>query len=143
MKCTAYEIGTLRDYKFVVTFANYNGKWILCKHKERNTWETSGGHIEKGETLIEAARRELYEETGALDFDIKPVCDYWASDEPHETRNITWSNGAVFLAQVHTLGDIPAESEMEKISFFEEFPPNLTYPDITKAIFPHVLGMLR
>lgn len=142
MKCTAYEIGTLWDYKYVVTFANYNGKWILCKHKKRDTWETSGGHIEQGESPLEAARRELYEETGSLEFDIEPICDYWASDEPHETKNVGWANGAVFLALVRSLGNLP-ESEMERIQLFDELPPNLTYPDITKIVFPYALKKLH
>ena len=142
MKCTVYDAGTLRDYRFVVTFAIHNGKWILCKHKERNTWETSGGHIEPGETPIEAARRELYEETGSLEFDIETICDYWACDEPHETKNVSWANGVVFLAYVNRLGGLP-ECEMEKISLFDEIPPNLTYPDITKTTFPYALKKLR
>ena len=111
-KCNIYEIGFLKNYKYVVTFANYEGKWILCKHKKGNTWETSGGHIEEGETPIEAARRELYEETGSIKFDIEPICDYWACDEPHETPNITWANGMVFYAKVYSIEELP-ESEME------------------------------
>ena len=142
MKCTAYEIGTLWDYKYVVTFANYKGKWILCKHKDRDTWETSGGHIEQGESPLEAARRELREETGSAEFDIEPICDYWACDEPHETKNLSWANGAVFLATVYSIGNIP-ESEMEIIGMFDELPPNLTYPDITKAVFPYALKKIK
>ena len=87
MKCTVYDADTLWDYKFVVTFAIYKGKWILCNHKDRDTWETSGGHIEPGESPIEAARRELYEETGSLKFTMETVCDYWACDEPSAHRN--------------------------------------------------------
>ena len=135
MKCTAYETGFLKDYKYVVTFANFEGKWILCNHKSRSTWETSGGHIETGETPLDAAKRELFEETGSIDFSIRPVCDYWACDEPHETENIGWANGQVFLAVVDKIGELP-ESEMRKIDLFEELPANLTYPDITAEIFP-------
>jgi len=142
MKCTAYDSGTLCDYKYVVTFAIHDGKWILCKHKERETWETSGGHIENGETPEAAARRELFEETGAIDFDIERICDYWACDEPHETKEIGWSNGVVFLARVRALGELPL-SEMKEIGLFAELPPNLTYPDITRVIFPHALRNIR
>ena len=141
MKCTVYELGRLKEYKYVVTFARHRGKWIICRHKGRDTWETSGGHIEPGETPLEAAKRELYEETGALDFDIRPVCDYWACDEPHETENIEWSNGQVFFAVVHTMGELP-ESEMECIGYFDTFPENLTYPDITGELLPRALNLL-
>jgi len=139
MKCTVYGLGKLKSYKFVVTFARFKNKWIICKHKNRSTWETSGGHIEPGETPIEAAKRELREETGALDFSIEPVCDYWACDEPHEAESITWSNGQVFLAHVNGLGEIPKNSEMECVDFFDEFPQNLTYPDITYTLLPQII----
>jgi len=43
------------------------GKWILSKHKKRDTWETQGGHIEDGETPLEATKRELFEESEIRD----------------------------------------------------------------------------
>lgn len=142
MKCSVYDFGKLKNYKYVVTFARYKNKWVICRHKGRSTWETSGGHIEAGESPIEAAKRELYEETGALNFDISPLCDYWACDEPHETENITWANGQVFLADVKTIGKLP-EYEMETVDYFDTFPENLTYPDITKELFPYVLEKIK
>jgi NTP pyrophosphatase (non-canonical NTP hydrolase) len=142
MKCTAYEIGKLWDYKYVVTFANYNGDWIFCKHKDTDTWEASGGRIEPGEYAPEAASRLLRADTGALDFEIEPVCDYWASDEPHETKNLSWSNGAVFLAAVHSVGDLP-DGVTERIGIFDELPSNLTNPDIMNTIFPYAFNMVR
>ena len=60
--------------KFAVIISKSNGKWVFCKHKERNTYEIPGGHRENGESILDAARRELKEETGAVDFKIKPVC---------------------------------------------------------------------
>jgi 8-oxo-dGTP diphosphatase len=137
MKCSVYDYGKLQHYKYVVVFARYNDKWILCKHKNRNTWETSGGHIEPGETPLEAAKRELFEETGSIDFNIIPLCDYWACDEPHETKNITWANGQIFLAYVNEIGKMP-ESEMERIDLFDVVPKNLTYPDIMHELLPLV-----
>ena len=140
MKCTVYALNQLKSYKYVVTFARYKDKWIICKQKTKSTWETSGGHIEPGETPVEAAKRELREETGAVDFTIDPVCDLWACDDPHEMENLTWSNnGQVFLARVKELGEIPENSEMERIDFFDEFPQNLTYPDITRTLLPQII----
>jgi len=148
MKCTVYELNHLKNYKCVIIFARYKNKWIICKHKNRNTWETSGGHIEEREKPIEAAKRELWEETGAIDFEIEPICDYWACREAHETEKYEWENGRekfesekgqVFLAKVNKLKEIPQNSEMECIDFFNEFPQNLTYPDITNELLPQVI----
>ena len=35
--------------KFAVIISQSNGKWVFCKHKERDTYEASGGHREIGE----------------------------------------------------------------------------------------------
>ena len=58
--------------KFAVIIAKTEGKWVFCKHKERSTYEVPGGHREAGETILEAAKRELREETGAVEFTIQP-----------------------------------------------------------------------
>jgi 8-oxo-dGTP diphosphatase len=121
----------LKTYKYVVIMAKYQSKWILCKHKKRDTWETAGGHIELGETPLDAAKRELFEETGAVTFDIKPLFDYWASDDTSE------ANGMVFYAEIYELNDLP-ESEMERVKCFETLPPNLTYRDITPLLFQYL-----
>ena len=131
MICETCELNYLKTYKYVVIIAKYRDKWILCKHKERNTWETAGGHIELGETPLDAAKRELFEETGAVSFDIKPVFDYWAKDE------ISRANGMVFYAEINELGNLP-ESEMEKVKCFETLPSNLTYKDITQKLFQYL-----
>ena len=30
--------------KFAVIVSRYDGKWVFCKHKERDTYESPGGH---------------------------------------------------------------------------------------------------
>ena len=127
MTCKTYQTGYLKDYKYVVVLSEYDGKILLSRHRERNTWETQGGHIEEGETPIEAAKRELYEESGALDFQIEPLCDYWADK----------ANGMAFKAVIRELGPIP-ESEMEEVQTFEQLPVNLTYPEITPVLFRYL-----
>ena len=62
--------------KFAVIIARTNGKWVFCKHRERDTYEVPGGHRESGEDILTAAGRELREETGAVDFTITPICVY-------------------------------------------------------------------
>lgn len=134
MRCKVYELGFLEEYKYVVVLSEYNGKIVLSRHKERTTWETQGGHIEQGETPLDAAKRELYEESGAVDFEIKPLCDYRAWNE--ETGH--GANGVVFHAVIREFGAIP-DSEMAEIQEFTELPENLTYPAITPVLFDHLM----
>lgn len=124
MICKTYETGSLGTYKYVVVLSVYQGKILLSRRRDRRTWETQGGHIEAGETPLEAAKRELYEESGASEFVIQPVCDYWAGD----------ANGMVFRAEITVLSDLP-ESEMAEVRTFDRLPENLTYPAITPVLF--------
>ena len=63
-------------FKFAVIITKSNNQWVFCKHKDRDTYEVPGGHREAGEDILETAKRELNEETGATDFNIKPICAY-------------------------------------------------------------------
>jgi len=136
LKCRVYPLGHLERYKYTVICTSYQGKWILSKHKKRSTWETQGGHIEEGETPLECAKRELFEESGIKDADIYPVCDYWGFNRQ------ACSNGMVFLAVVHSLGELP-ESEMKEIKIFDTLPANLTYPQTSPKLYAEAEKMLR
>ena len=48
--------------KFAVILARYGGKWVFCKHKERQTLEIPGGHREPGETVEQAAYDQIMKE---------------------------------------------------------------------------------
>ena len=65
-----------KDLLFAVIVSRYKNKWILAKHKERNTWEIPGGHRELGEEIKNTAMGGLQEETGANTLNIKPIGVY-------------------------------------------------------------------
>lgn len=128
LQCKVYPSGSCTDYMFVVVCSYYQGKLLLSRRKDRDTWETQGGHIEAGETPMVAAKRELFEESGITKADIIRVCDYLGYD----TRGSAY--GAVFLAKVQELGKLP-ESEMAEVCLFDVLPENLTYPNVTPKLF--------
>ena len=126
MICKTYPLHTLEgSYKYVVILSQMNGYILLSRHKERATWETQGGHIEPGETPLQAAHRELFEESGAAEYTLMPLCDYWAGSEDE----LHGESGVVFTANIRKLSNLP-ESEMAEVQCFDELPDNLTYPPI-------------
>ena len=130
MLCRTFALAALEDYQYVVILSRYRGKILLSRHRARATWETQGGHIEPGESCEQAARRELYEESGARRYALRPLCDYRAWDE----QTGAGANGQVFAADIDELGPMP-ESEMAETRCFDELPENLTYPAITPVLF--------
>lgn len=138
LKVDFYELGTIEnsELSFAVVMARYNGKWIFCKHKQRDTWEIPGGHRENLESINDCASRELIEETGAKDFTLKPLCIY--SVERDDKKDF----GQIYYAQVKSLDTLP-DSEMERIDFFDKSPDDLTHPLIQPLIFKKVLEILK
>ena len=50
---------------------NNYGKVLICKRKNSNQWQFPQGGIDKGESPIEAAKREIFEEVGIKPSKIK------------------------------------------------------------------------
>lgn len=122
--------------KFAVIIAQTQGKYVFCKHRSRDTWEVPGGHREQGESIIDTAKRELYEETGALEFDIEPVCVY--SVTAPDNFDGKESFGMLFFADIRRF-EKELHSEIEKIAITDGLPGQWTYPDIQ----PHLIDEAR
>lgn len=114
--------------EFAVIISKTNGKWVFCKHKERDTYEVPGGHRDVGEDILETARRELKEETGAIDFSIKPVCAYSVKGKNKFNKTDDEINyGMLFIADISSFEE-ELHSEMEKIIITDQLVDNWTYP---------------
>lgn len=127
--------------KFAVIIAQHGGRWVLCRHRDRITLEVPGGHREPGESIDETARRELREETGALDFDIAPICVY--SVTAPDNFDGQESFGMLFCADIRTFGEL--HSEIEEIMISDELATNWTYAAIQPLLIEEAVrrGMVR
>lgn len=122
--------------KFAVIVSKHRGKWVYCRHRERDTYEVPGGHREEGETIEEAVRRELFEETGALEYTLDPVSVYSVDEGRGETY------GMLYAAEIDVLGALP-ESEIGEVRLFDALPGRLTYPQIQPALFQKAKAFRR
>ncbi|MEO3944266.1 NUDIX domain-containing protein [Gorillibacterium sp. CAU 1737] len=127
MEVRFYEREEVSDdrVKFAVIVAFEEEHGIFVRHNNRSTWEIPGGRREPFESIEETAERELYEETGAVSYSIRPVCLYSVKRDENDE-----SFGALFYATIQERGPIPAESEIGECIRSKSLPDALTYPEI-------------
>jgi 8-oxo-dGTP diphosphatase len=122
--------------KYAVIVAIDHSGYVFVKHQDRTTWEIPGGHIEAGETALEAAKRELIEETGAAEFSLKEVCYYSV------TVGDSTTYGGLFFSEIQSYcGSL--EFEIAEVKSFTSMPSNLTYPAIQPLLLNKVDEFIR
>lgn len=127
MKVKFYEEVKDELLKFAVIISKSNGKWVFCKHKERSTYECPGGHREPDEAILDTAKRELIEETGAVNFSISPICVYSVTGKNRVNENGEETFGLLCYADIENF-QAELHSEIEKVELFDELPSEWTYP---------------
>jgi len=129
------------ELKFAVIVSKFNDKFLYVRHKERDTWEVPGGHRELNEDIDDTAVRELKEETGAVKFNIKPICDYLC-DYSAERETDDKSYGRLYYSEIEELGELP-NLEIGEIALFEDMPEALTYPQIQPILLNEVVKRIK
>lgn len=66
--------------RHVLAICKFGGQWVLTEHKQRGL-EFPGGKAEPGESLQQAAIREVYEETGAVLAELEWFAEYRVNTE--------------------------------------------------------------
>ncbi len=123
MEIKFYEVSQIdnNNLKYAIIITNYVGKYVLVRHRDRDTFEFPAGHREPGEKILNTAKRELFEETGALEYALEYVADYSIEE------NGKVGFGGLFYADILCLGKLPDYEIAERI-VVEEIPEILTYP---------------
>ncbi|TCZ79332.1 NUDIX domain-containing protein [Paenibacillus albiflavus] len=121
MEITSFSLSEVNyeKIKYVVMIAEYKEKLVIIKNKNKVLWELPGGKREVGEQLLKAASRELYEETGAVSFELIPYGIYLMNG----------SYGMNFYVNIKEIGPLP-DYEIEEIRFCDKLPNQLGYGEI-------------
>lgn len=122
---------------YVVIATRYDGGWLFVRHRKRGGYEMPAGHPDEGEDSVEAAVRELMEETGALDFTLEPVTYYYVDTGTGKKF------GRLFLASVDTLGEITDKHEIEGVKVFRRLPRDLSLPEVMTFLYSTAAGYIR
>ena len=113
-----------------VLIYNEKGQVLLQKRSDDGTWGNPGGSLELGETIYEAAVREVKEETN---LDINPkdlkLFKIYSGEEGHHiypNQDEAYIVSIMFETNVYS-GDIKLDSESLELKFFDidDMPSNL------------------
>lgn len=109
--------------KHVLVLLKHEGKWLCTIHKHRGV-EFPGGKLEPGETLEEAAVREVFEETGVRVKNLQWFAEYAVHDD-------TLFCKTVFTAQFASQEDIAFDLETSGMTWLTDNElaehPNLSF----------------
>ena len=124
----------LSIYTFAVLITKHKGLWVFVRHRERTSWELPAGHVEENETVVQAAKRELFEETGALEYSLDQLVSYQGE---YKGKTIF---GMLFIAEVCSFGTLP-NTEIAEKRLFTTIPEELTYPHIQPQLIDYYLKL--
>lgn len=96
-------------YSSVTCYVSNSKGILLSKREDNGLWELPGGRVEDGETFLEAAKRELYEETGLISRKQKLIGEW---------KVLGKVGGVVLCTQLH--GDLTPSWETPQVCYVKD-----------------------
>lgn len=101
---------------------NEDNAFLLVKHTYSDAWYLPGGQVEKNETLIEALKRELYQEVGISEIEEISLFNTYSNFYEFKSDYVS-----VFLVRSYSIST-KTHFEIERANFFniETLPKNIS-----------------
>lgn len=133
-----FEAGTVGGAGVWVT--NDDGEVLMVRQEGEDGWSEPAGKVEPGETLEEAARREVAEETGVTctidDVLVAQVIE--ATDRDDSNRPSVYRLIVVFAGSYVSGDPQPEEGEIDVVRWWNRLPDELLYDELAELSVPAV-----
>lgn len=127
MECRTFALEELTSPKYVVVFTRYRGKLLLSRHRQRDTWETQGGHIEPGRRRNRPPAGSCGRSPARGSSPSSPCAATGPGTRRQRRRGGVRGPGG-------GAGPLPP-LEMAETALFSALPRELTYPGITPVLW--------
>ena len=106
---------------------------ILSKLTKKPLWEFPKGGVDEGETVLQAALRELFEETGITEEEVRLIPEFQRTEDYRFTSGRTDKRSLIHKSVTYFLGETSKSAVTLSVKESSEFAW-LTVPDALKKL---------
>lgn len=130
MSIISHQIGEKDDSLLtsVLITVRYQDQWLFVRRNGLDKLDMPEGLRAEGESIEDTARRVLSEQTGAVQYDIFPVCVFSDTETPETC-------GMLYHAIITEKGEPAADAGIAECILSYPLPRNMTRPPLQQPLF--------